>query len=267
MHRVLTALLAIVAVAAASAPALGQQEAPPAPRAQPGQGPAAAPTPAPAPDYVETTDFKSQMFEVKHRDPRQLADALRVLGSGFKGTTIASSRDFRTITVRDFPENIATIGAAITRLDVPEPARSDVVLHIHALLASTSGPSSELPAEIRNAVAQLESTLNYRNFQLLAPIVHRTREGLEPAESVGVVELRTGTEPAKQYNYLYGFRSITRTADGRIDLADFQFVVVEKDRVRIESSISLKEGEQVVVGTASLRGQALVIVLSARTVK
>ena len=34
-------------------------------------------TPARTPDYVDFTGFKGKVFEVKHRDPRSLVDALR----------------------------------------------------------------------------------------------------------------------------------------------------------------------------------------------
>ena len=84
-------------------------------------GPAAASTPAPAAsdNYVTERTFKSKVFEVKYRDPNSLANVVSRLGSGFKGAAISASSEFRTITVRDFPENLATIEEAIKRLDTP----------------------------------------------------------------------------------------------------------------------------------------------------
>src|ERR1700730_3175741 len=69
-------------------------------------------TPAPAksePDFVTEKGFKSKVFEVKYRDAYTLGTVLRQLGSGFKGASMSSSTEFKTLTVRDFPENLATI--------------------------------------------------------------------------------------------------------------------------------------------------------------
>ncbi len=63
-------------------------------------------TPAPTDNYVTEKNFKSRIFEVKYRDPNSLASAIKQLGSGFKGAAISSSSEFKTITVRDFPENL-----------------------------------------------------------------------------------------------------------------------------------------------------------------
>src|SRR5262249_26334131 len=84
--------------------------APPELAGQAGDTPraAAAPQPAPnAPDYVDFTGFKNRIFDVKHRDPQSLVFVLRPLGSGFKGATMSASPEYRTISVRDFPENLA----------------------------------------------------------------------------------------------------------------------------------------------------------------
>lgn len=258
MKRVSIAVLSVLLLAAVAVP--GRAQGP-----QPGQGTGG--TPVAQPDFVEHREFKNQIFDVKHRDPAQLATVVKALGSGFRGATVSASRDFNTITVRDFPENIATIGAAVARLDVAEPQRADVELHLHVLLASPDGASSELPAEIRNAVTQLENTLNYRAFTMLTPIVQRTREGFDGTLSTGAVEFGPPDRTIRQ-NYRYGIRSLGKTADGRVELNGFDFTTDgHLGEARIQSNLSLREGEQVVVGTASLRGKALVLVLSARTIK
>ena len=258
MKRAFIVVLSIFALAVGAVPSLAQGP-------QPGQG--SGGPPAVQPDFVEHREFKNQVFDVKHRDPAQLATAVKALGSGFRGATVSASRDFNTITVRDFPENIATICAAISRLDVAEQQRADVELHLHVLLASPDGTSSELPAEIRNAVAQLQNTLNYRAFTMLTPIVQRTREGFDGTLSSGAVELGPPDRTIRQ-NYRYGIRSLGKSADGRVELNGFDFGTDgHLGEARIQSNLSLREGEQVVVGTASLRGKALVLVLSAKTIK
>jgi len=248
-----------------------------APAALAGQGgDTPRPSPAPqaatanAPDYVEFTGFKNRIFEVKHRDPQSLIFVLRPLASGFKGATMSASAEYRTISVRDFPENLATIEEAIKRLDVPEAPRSDIELHLHVLVASPAGGAADLPQEIRNAVSQLQATLTYKGFSLLTPIVQRTREGDWNTEGHG----EGGTPPSgPRYTYNYGIRSVSRSTDAEgaphVQLNGFAFGLDgTMGQARVQSNLSLKDGEQVVVGTASLNGgQALVLILSAKVVK
>src|SRR3954471_12217693 len=117
--------------------------------------------PAPTDNYVTDKSFKSRIFEVKYRDPGSLASAVSRLMSEFKGAAISSSTEFRTIAIRDFPENLVTIEEAIKRLDTPASARPDIELHIHALIASNAGSvGAAPPAEIRDVLEQLRGTLN-----------------------------------------------------------------------------------------------------------
>ncbi len=84
----------------------------------------ATPTPAKSePDFVTEKGFKSKVFEVRYRDANNLSSVLRQLGSGFKGRSVSANSEFKTITVRDFPENIATMEEAIKRLDIPAAPR------------------------------------------------------------------------------------------------------------------------------------------------
>ena len=141
---------------------------------------AQAPAPAPAapkePEYVTTRDFKSKVFIVRHRSGYQVRDALRLLGSGFKGAQIESSdRDgLVTLSVRDFPENLASIEEALKRLDVPAASGKEVEFHIHVLFASkVQGPNEELPEELKEVLGTLKSTLQYKSYTLATSFVQR----------------------------------------------------------------------------------------------
>ncbi|HMW02347.1 MAG TPA: hypothetical protein PKE58_19565, partial [Acidobacteriota bacterium] len=69
----------------------------------------------PPPAYPK--DLKTKILDVKFRNTRMLADVLQGLLSGAPYTQLQSNPEFKTITVRDFPENIATMEAALKRLD------------------------------------------------------------------------------------------------------------------------------------------------------
>src|ERR671938_1651345 len=102
----------------------------------------------PAPQYVENTGFKNRIFEVKNRDPEELLSVIKLLTSGFKGAQASADRNFKTITVRDFPENIAAIEDALKRLDTPEAPRPEIELRMHVLIASNAESGlTPLPAD------------------------------------------------------------------------------------------------------------------------
>ena len=240
---------------------------------------AAQQTPAPAspaaPEFVTHTSFRNRVFEVKHRDPNTLAVALRALGSGHRGATITASRDFMTLTVRDFPENIATIEEALRRLDTPEAARPDIELRIHVLLATnTEGAPEQLPAELRDVVRQLQSTLNYRNYHLVTTLIRRAREGSRGVAGDGTIELSpaiTGMGRTSNLNYRSEIQYVTLSSSSEgvttTQLHGFFFTAASEGAASIRTDVNLRDNERVVVGTANLRDRALILVLSARVIR
>lgn len=235
------------------------------------------PAPSPAqnqPDGPTERSFKSRVFEVKYRDPNSLLNALYNLGSGFKGSAMSANSEFRTITVRDFPENIATVEEALKRLDVPTAPRPSIDLHMHVLIASNAGgTATEAPADLKDVLTQLRGTLNYRNYELAASIVQRLTETPRGLQGSGIAELPStnpGTPNSSMpYEYYLNNVSLVQTATGAasVQIAEFTFVTVEKERAKVQTALSLRDGEKVVVGTATIRNRALVIVLTAKLIK
>ena len=233
-----------------------------------------APSPSPSqPDGITEKGFKSRVFEVKYRDPNSLLNALYLLGSGFKGSAMSASPEFRTITVRDFAENIATMEDALKRLDVPAAPRPNIELHMHVLIASNAGgTATEAPAELKDVLTQLRGTLNYRNYELAASIVQRLTETPRGLHGSGIAELPStnpGTPDSMPYEFSINNISLVQNATGAasVQIAEFTFVTQEKERARVQTALNLRDGEKVVVGTATIRNRALVIVLTAKLVK
>jgi hypothetical protein len=246
--------------------------------------------PAKSPDYVDFSGFKGRIFEIKHGDPRHIASIIGPLGSGFKGATIRASHDPNLITVRDFPENIAVIDEAIKRLDVkqppppPPPPSSNnrppnLEMRLFLLIASNKeGASNQYPDELKDVLKQLQSTLNYKNYYLLMPIVQRV---YAPAGARGEGVTTVG-EPLfiKNINakYTYTIQRF-RTEPPHIEkgnflLDNFEFKisgVTHEDNALfgyagISNQLMIRDGEKVVLGTASLLDKALVLVLSVKVV-
>jgi hypothetical protein len=239
---------------------------------------------APAPKAAETAyeeafvtekGFSSRVFEVQHREPGDLASVLRPLGSGFRGATVSFNREFRTITVRDFPENVAAIEAALKRLDVPEAAKPDVELRLWVLVASNGeAAGGPFPDELKEAVRALKSTLAYRTYALAGSFVQRVRDGArglsgEGVTDIGVTSVNGKARRAMQLEYRINGLSIEPAAPGAasIRLDGFSLTLVGEGRAQLKTDATLREGEKVVLGTSTVADRALVVVVSGRVIR
>jgi hypothetical protein len=232
-------------------------------------------------NYVTNTGFKNKVFEVRNRTPEDLLQVIRLLTSGFKGAQLSASNEFRTITVRDFPENIAAIEEALKRLDTPEAPRPSLEIRMHVLLASnTEGRSNQYPADLKDVIAELQKTLNYKEYSLLTSIVQRTREsrGFHPGhlEGRGSAEVSwpaaSGGSDRRISNYQFSANSIAIVAAnsgvGEIEFGDFNFILsVPGTESKIRSDVRMRDGEKVVVGTAGFQDKAVILVMTARVLK
>lgn len=239
-----------------------------------------SPNPAPpSPEYVTEKGFRSRVFEIKHRDPNSLVSVLRPLGSGFKGAMITASNTFKTLTVRDFPENIGAYEEALKRLDSPLSLQPDIELRIHVLMASnTEGAVNQPPAELKDVIKQLQSTLNYKSYSLVTTLLQRVREGgnYNSVQGRGVAQvtvLEGGTSRIADAGYDYNIGSISLTSSNieaaKVQLNGFAFniSVGNLGQARVQTDVGVRDGERVVVGTSSLKDKGLILVLSARVIK
>ena len=231
------------------------------------QAPTASPA-KPTDDGVTERQFKTKIFELKYRDPNSVASVLRQLGSGFKGSGIGTSSEFKTLSVRDFPENIATIEEAIKRLDTPAPPRPSMELHMHVLLASNrtgSATGADIPGELKDVLTQLRGTLTYKNYELYTSVLQRISESNRTFLGRGVAQLsgtQSGSTPS-QYEYSINQLLITPgQPGGSVQIQEFSFSVVgEGIQGRVQTALNLKDGEKVVVGTTTINDRALIVVL------
>lgn len=229
----------------------------------------------PKEDFVTERQFKSKIFEVKHREPSSLANVLRQLGSGFRGAGISANNEFNTLTVRDFPENLVTIEEAIKRLDTPAAPPSSVQMHMHVLLASNRTgptPAGEIPVELKDVITELRGTLTYRNYELITSVLQRLTETNRGLNGSGLAQIPGGQSgvTTAQYEYSVNQLSFVPSASGAeaIQIQDFTFTLVgEGIRGRVQTALNLRDGEKVVVGTATINDRALIVVLISKIVK
>src|SRR5262245_42762609 len=122
--------------------------------------------------------FKVRLFEIRHRNPESLRVALRALGSGTPGADMEANQQLRTLTVRDYPENIAAIEEALKRLDVPEQSPVSLEFQIHLISASTGPePKVQVSKNLESVITQLKSSLRFTNFRYISTALIRSNNG------------------------------------------------------------------------------------------
>ncbi|HEY0371942.1 MAG TPA: secretin N-terminal domain-containing protein [Thermoanaerobaculia bacterium] len=220
--------------------------------------------------------LRNKVFTIEHRDPRYIAEAIRLLGSGGEGAAMSVSSELRTITVRDYPENVAAIDEAISRLDKPV-ASLDMDLTISVLIGSKTplAATAAVPPELVPVVKQLQATLSYAHYGLLTTTVHRSKTGVG-IEGSGVAEstlLGMQTSDTRPLFYTYKLRGVAVSAE-KLDVDTFAFSMrvpldlgpgpVTYQNVGFETPVSVKQGEKVVIGTTTMKDKALVVVVTAK---
>src|ERR1700682_632048 len=109
----------------------------------------------------ENRSLKSRIFQIHNRAELEILDAIRLLGSGAHGAAMMVNRALHTLTVRDFPENLAAIEEALKRLDRAE-VTPDIRLRIAVLIGSkTPLPgAARVPEDLEPVVKPLHSPLS-----------------------------------------------------------------------------------------------------------
>jgi len=237
------------------------------------------------PDYNVTRDFRSRVFEIHNRSPHDVAGAIQLLGSGFKGAGLSVNDELHTITVRDFPENIATIDEAIKRLDVPAPASTDALLRIWIVIGSKSPiPNAQaLPESLDPVLKELRSTLSYSHYALMAATVSRVARGVA-AENSGIAEPSSIGMTARDgqpiiYSYRMRQPSLTTSGDrAAVSTEDFRFSMrvpidlgsgkgVQYQDVGFDAPVTVRDREKVVLGTTTMGDKALIVIVAAEIAK
>ncbi|HEX8352658.1 MAG TPA: hypothetical protein VF611_07160 [Pyrinomonadaceae bacterium] len=235
-------------------------------------------------NFVTQKMFQNRVFDIRNRDPLSLSRVLAPLTSGFRGAVVSPNTEFRTISVRDFPENIAVIEEAIRRLDTPEPSRPAIEFRVHMLVASNAeAVANRYPAELSDVVRQLQSTLGYKNFNLIGSQIVRGKEGRSDNSNKGVADLLMANDTPANKNpvyYNYNLRAVSLDGAGgqsRVKIEEFIMDLkvplwlggdkVVYESVGFRNPVSLREGERVVAGTTSIADKSVIVVLSATTMK
>ena len=220
-----------------------------------------------------TSKLKTKMFDIHYQFPHDIYRAIKTMGTLGAGADMSYNDEMHTITVKDYPENVAAIEEAIARLDKPKTAAS-VELKISMLIGSkTPLPAgASVPDDLAPVVKQLQTTLRYSHYGLLAANIQQTRVG-EGIEGSGVAEPtligNTSTNPV-----FYNYRSSNiRVEDGVVSVENAIFglkVPLQMNKgtqyqdVGFKTPVSIKQNEKLVIGTTTMGDRAVIVVLMAK---
>lgn len=234
------------------------------------------------PDPAVLKAMKNQVFLIKHCNAERLRSVLKPLSSGVPGALLSaqSSSDLNAISVRDFPSNLAAIEAAIHTLDVPTAPQAtlDVDLQIQVLFASRQTASQEaFPPDLEAVVHSLRSTLGFRSYVLAATLsqrVHVNRSQERFFQGSGQIDgSALGLGSAKGPRSLameWGLQGVDLESSPKepalFTMRMFRFTLKDSDLNKrladLDTGLTLKEGEHVVVGTSVVEDHGVIVVLS-----
>jgi hypothetical protein len=234
------------------------------------------------PAKADPDKFQVKLFEIKHKSPNVLSGAVNALGSGRSNSRIDPNDNLKTITVRDLPENIAAIEAALKRLDIPDAAPVSIQTQIYLISASDeAGDVGAFPKEIEPVITQLKSTLKYKNYRFVNTFINRVNDG-GSVESNGTIQSVSGiSNPTfMQYKLSQVRIASDNTGSQAIRIGRFNFSLrvpvqmgnpptTQYQDVGLNTELSLSEGGLTVIGTAniSVGDSAMIVVVSAKKVK
>ena len=173
---------------------------------------------------VRSRHIKRRYLPCSIEIPEALASALQPLQSGQPQTSMVANRQMKTITVRDYPENIAAIGEALKRLDVPDAVSkprtpSSIEFQLHLIAASpTAAEKTAFPTALEPVVSQLKSTLKFANYRYLTTFSNRVNEN-GTIDSQGVISppfpIAAHAQLKSGYSYQIRNPQVTLDAGGK----------------------------------------------------
>jgi hypothetical protein len=213
---------------------------------------------------VDQRDWETRIFQIKYVEPRNLRQALSMFrASMLEDTTL------RVLSVRAPKEIMPAIEDAIRRLDVASPTKT-AELTVYLLMASDQPDTGKtLPAGLQPVVNQLRGVLAYKGFQLVDTLLTRGTDGRDirlqgTLPDIVKIDGPPGPPPGTPTRYsLLGRFGITNP-DGKnpiLRISGLQFVL---GSVTIGTDVEIPQGQQIVVGKATMGDIAFILVMTAK---
>jgi len=208
---------------------------------------------------AEQREWETKIFPIRFVDPGELQRAL----SMFRSSISYSGGGLRVLSIRAPKEIMPAIEDAIKRLDVPTPRRS-AELTIFILVATDQADvaAASPPTGLQPVLNQLKNVLSYKNYQLIDTLlVHVTETRGSPA----ILQGQIGTQGF--YNFQTRFRIEApdgKTPTLRLNEMNFRFQPAGEREAIVAADVDIPQGQQVVVGKASMGNRALILVMTSK---
>jgi hypothetical protein len=187
------------------------------------------------------------------------------------GVQFAGEPNLNAISVRGPEKTLAYVDELIKRFDVPGNAPKNVDLTVYVVVGSADGEEN-VPAALRGVIEQLRSVMTYKAYRVLDTIIARGAEGSDMRTSGSITKLADTDRTQATYEFQVRARVAGGGADEIIHLENLRFntQVVTADgqpqSLNIATTLDVKKGQQVVVGKATVRDRAVILVLSGKVV-
>lgn len=237
------------------------------------------------PKKEEVRKFQVKMLEVKYRNPQVLANALRTLSSGIGGSEVSSNVELKTITVRDYPENIAAIEDSLKKLDQPEAAPTSLQIQMYLIQATNETTDrASFPKDMEPVLTQLQATLKYKGYRFLNTYISRVNDGGSVQSSgMGDPKLSLSTQTPAFLSYQMNNVRLATDLSGKeaIRIGKFNFNArvpiivgsggnnIQYQDIGLNTELSTREGEMAVVGTTDLgtTDGAFIVVINVKKIR
>jgi hypothetical protein len=258
------AFLALILIVIVSSVAVAQSRpAAPATTTQPspGQAPAQA-QPKPPPDPT----WPTRVYSIRYVDYRYIWNLLSPFG-----VPVYGEPNLNAISVRAPEKLLAAIDDIVKRFDVPGNAPKNVDLTVYVVLGSSEGEEN-VPAALRGVIDQLRGVMTYKTYRVLDTIIARGTEGSDIRTSGSITKLAETDRAQATYDFQLRARVAGEGADETIHLDNLRFVTQlttsdgQPQALNIATSLDVKKGQQVVVGKATVRDRAVILILSGKVV-
>jgi hypothetical protein len=215
---------------------------------------------------AERRDWETKIFQIKYVEPSELRRAL----SMFRADMQESGGALRVLSVRAPKEIMPAIEDAIKRLDsMPSSPSRSADLTVYILMGSDQPDTgAPLPASLQPVVTQLKSVLAYKGYQLADTLIARGTDGrniqLRGALPIALPALPNTPPAPANPNYNLQGRFRIENPDGKapvLRLNEMQFTL---GSVNINTDVEIPQGQQIIVGKASMGDRAFILVMSAK---
>ncbi len=207
---------------------------------------------------ADQRNWETRIFPVRYIDPNQLQQVLSMFRSQSNPNT-----QLRVISVRAPKEIMPAIEDAIKRLDIPAAMVSkNADLTVYILMASDQPAQDNIPANLQPVVTQLRAVLTYKSYQLVETLLARGTDGRQIGLNGSLQGVRSGAVEPTGYHLAGSFR--IENPDGKNPVLQVRNMQFSLGSVAINTDVEIPQGQQVVVGKATMGDRAFILVMTAK---